>query len=237
VTTGRGLPEYEPRPVEWTPEITRRFWELEVTREQNSFARRYGARIVPVICRFVPARSHVLDVGGGPGILAAQLLDAGYTVTVAEATRAGRERTTDRNQERDGYRGVVTVERIGRSGPFDAAVGVEVLEHLQDDEIINLLGLLRRSLPPGSRCVFTTPNQEELGSKVVGCPDCGAQFHRWQHVRSPDPTWLENVLGTPGFVPLRVFTTDWGRPRPSWLRDRRIRRSHGPHLVGVAERV
>lgn len=43
-------------------------------------------------------------------------------------------------------------------GPFDAVIASEILEHLDDDELRDSLGLIRERLVQGGRLLVTTPN-------------------------------------------------------------------------------
>ena len=47
-------------------------------------------------------------------------------------------------------------------GPFDAVIASEILEHLDDDELRDSLGLIRDRLAPGGKLLVTTPNGYSL---------------------------------------------------------------------------
>jgi 2-polyprenyl-3-methyl-5-hydroxy-6-metoxy-1,4-benzoquinol methylase len=48
------------------------------------------------------------------------------------------------------------------SGPFDAVIASEILEHLDDDELGSSLKLIREKLVPGGKLLVTTPNGYSL---------------------------------------------------------------------------
>jgi hypothetical protein len=64
-----------------------------------------------------------------------------------------------------------------------------------------MLGEIRRILKPGTGYLFvTTPNNENLEASTVFCPECGAVFHRYQHLRSFTIESLEELMRSHGFA-------------------------------------
>lgn len=78
---------------------------------------------------------------------------------------------------------------------FDVVVMSEVLEHLDEEVFEATLAEVKRVLRPGGRFIGTVPAREKLEDAVVVCPHCGAQFHRWGHVRSFSVATLTAALG------------------------------------------
>lgn len=113
----------------------------------------------------VPSGTQIVDLGAGQGAFSARLADAGYAVTAvdknAEDFRApgvgflpvnfdfGAEVESFIEQHRD---------------RFDAAIGMEVIEHVENpwDYCRLLLSLVR----PGGIVLITTPNVESVHSRV-----------------------------------------------------------------------
>ena len=83
----------------------------------------------------------------------------------------------------------------------DAVSLIEVVEHLDDQTLPVVLAEARRVLRPGGTLLVTTPYQEDLSASTMQCPECGAEFHAIQHVRSWTPRALGSVLAAAGFVP------------------------------------
>jgi hypothetical protein len=54
-----------------------------------------------------------------------------------------------------------------------------------------------------------TPNRENLDESIVFCPDCGAAFHRWQHVRSWTPKSIILTMQNSGFQTVHVNETNF----------------------------
>ena len=123
-------------------------------------------------------------------------------------------------------------------GSFDVILVIEVVEHLGDGHLVATLAELRRLLKPGGSVVVTTPNQEDLSAFHKFCPECGAVFHEWQHVRSWTADSLPKFFGEYGFSAKHVLCTDLGVTNPlrwavSILRRHLRGRKVLPHLVAV----
>lgn len=103
-----------------------------------------------------------------------------------------------------------------------------------------------RVLRPGGRFVLTTPHEEDLGAHKVACPECGAVFHRVQHLESVDAASLRALLGRHGLRVRQLRATNFRHfpDRPFWGRLvarvmrllSRLEARTAPHLVAVAER-
>jgi SAM-dependent methyltransferase len=226
--------------IVWTPELVDRFWNYEITQTHNSFSFKHGKAIAKFIRLMVPPPGRIVDVGAGPGFLTEALLNAGFEVASVEDSQRGQEMCTLRNFESPGFLGTVALANARRLGKFDAAIAVEVIEHLNNLELSNLLKLIVGLLNPDASCILTAPNEEELSKNLVVCPQCSTCFHRWQHVRSVDAGQMMQYTSHPGLRPVLTFATDWSSHVPAYFRGRalsRRRRMSGPHLVGVARRA
>lgn len=112
------------------------------------------------------AGCRVIDVGSGQGAFAARLSDAGYAVTsvdknVADFRADGVEFIAvdfDNAQQVAGF-------RQSHEGQFDVAIGMEVIEHVENPwEYCRLLLSLVR---PGGLVLITTPNVESALSRTT----------------------------------------------------------------------
>lgn len=111
------------------------------------------------------AGSRVIDVGSGQGAFAARLRDNGYTVTAV-----------DKNADDFRAEGVefirldfdiahqVDAFKSSHRGQYDIAVGMEVIEHVENpwEYCRFMLSLVR----PGGVVLLTTPNSESIQSRV-----------------------------------------------------------------------
>jgi 2-polyprenyl-3-methyl-5-hydroxy-6-metoxy-1,4-benzoquinol methylase len=157
---------------------------------------RFAVRRAFLLAR-VRAGERVLDLGCGDGAFAAELVNAGCEVTMAdvagEALRRARERAP----------GAVAVE-LDEGAPlpfaedaFDVVWAGEVLEHVAD--VVGLLAEVRRVLRWGGRLLVTAP----WHGRVVIATD--AHFDpRADHLRFFSARTLRAVLNDAGFADASV---------------------------------
>lgn len=239
-------PTFDPHPVIWTSEKIGLVWSFN-TRDDDPrryFSAHSGARIVRYVARRIRLEAQrVLDFGCGPGYLMRHFLDLGITCAGVEFAEESVKAATDALADHPGFRGVThatTVPTPLAAGSHDVIFLVEVIEHLLDDQVAPTLDELERVLAPGGHLVVTTPNAEDLSANVVRCPDCGAVFHRWQHVRSFTPSALRELLTDRGFDVLSAEGTYFG-PLNAWQHAKRslrslIGRAYSPHLIAIARK-
>lgn len=95
----------------------------------------------------------IVDLGAGSGALALRLKDAGYDVTAVDVD------VSSLPPDMPGIEADLTAadlsQKVGR-GSYDAAVGVEVIEHLRDP--YGFLDSALQLLRPGGILLLTTPN-------------------------------------------------------------------------------
>jgi SAM-dependent methyltransferase len=238
--------------LKWTPEAVRRFWDYQnahAAAEEGSFSRRFGARIVRLGLRGARVRGPVVDLGCGAGFLCEALLHAGHAVQAFDSSPAALERVRARFAGEPRLLGAGLAELhalpLG-DGEAGAVFLVEVLEHLPRERWDPLVAEVARVLAPGGRFVLTTPHDEDLAAQRVACPECGAVFHRVQHVESVEAPSLRALLERHGLEVRRLDATNfrhfpdrpvWGRLVARLMRSlARLEARATPHLVAVAER-
>jgi len=166
-------------------------------------------------------------------------------VTAADVSKDAVKAAGESFKPLSGFRGAMTVDELIAAGtPFDAAVSMEVVEHLSDEHLEIFFRNLGRLLRPDGIAVITTPNEENMDLSMVYCPDSDRIFHRWQHVRQWSGKTLGDAVAARGFRVERVYTTDFSK-RPSsdvlGAAKRLAKRALGrpekrPHLVCIARR-
>ena len=114
---------------------------------------------------------------------------------------------------------------------YDLILMTEVIEHLSPDETPSVLRKLATLAAPGGRVLITTPNDENLKTMDVMCPDCGCTFHRWQHQQSWTLERLRELVIAAQLTPCKSAKIRWGGTR--------IKRFLYPALsaVGVLEKT
>ena len=237
---------FEPHEVIWDGVKIARYWDhlskLPGALE-NCWSRQVGRALLRHVCRYVRLTGRILDYGCGPGYLLRELLNVAPTALVQGADYSPETVKLVNGllgaEERFGGASLVnTTPTHYDASSFDVVFFVETIEHIPDAMRGAALAELRRLLRPGGTVVVTTPNEEDLGSNQTMCPDCGALFHRIQHLSSWSRESLQRAMEAAGFRSLRC---DALHLRPAYsvlhaLRDRFLRKQQLPHLVylGIA---
>jgi SAM-dependent methyltransferase len=228
--------------VDWTPEKIAATWDFfseQLGGRDLYFSSHSGKWIVKRVDRELGLRDkRILDFGCGRGDLLAHLFRRGVAASGFEISPDSAEVTRTRFAAEPLFRGVATSPGELADGSFDVVMLVEVIEHLLDEEVGSVLAEVRRVLADGGRVVVTCPNRENLAEDSVRCPDCGAVFHRWQHVRSLDPRSIAELFQAHGFRTEKSEGVYWGLTPyavvRTWLRN--PGRLPRPHLLYVGRR-
>ena len=123
---------------------------------------------------------------------------------------AARKQVTDRYGSNSGFLGAFNQDEINDSGlHFDAIIIAEVIEHLYDKQLDDLLETLTKLSTPKTRLIFTTPNEEKLEDSYILCPVSRQVFHRWQHVRTWSQASVKTYLNSRNFDVITSLTTDF----------------------------
>ncbi len=235
----------------WTPEKVKRFWAFYSRlpgEVENFFARQVGDAVINLVRSVVRLQGSLLDYGAGDGSLTARLLELGAgPVYACENHSAGVEALTKKFAGHPLFKGAFESARLPTTPGadfFDALFMLEVIEHLEGDAMDTTLRTARGVLKPGGLLVVTTPNEEDLDGNKVLCPDCGAIFHKVQHVNRFDAQALSDLLGRYGFKArfcdaVWLFDYKRGKAVRRWLKQvtGRAARQPRPHLVFVGTKA
>lgn len=150
----------------------------------------------------------VIDLGCGPGQFLARLVGtpaftriAGCDVSARSLQQAGRRLHLDRLSERQSHRielfqGALTYEDPRFAG-FDAAVLMEVVEHVDQTRLEALESVVFERARPGS-VVVTTPNCE-YNALYDGLTGMRHPDHRFEWTRAELADWAGRVGSTYGY--------------------------------------
>lgn len=168
-------------------------------------------------------RNRLLEIGCGAGAFLRQARAAGWSVTGTENAWSTIERL--RAQGLEVWHG--TTEFPGEFDEhFDAAVMLEVIEHLSDFRA--LLDEAWRVVRPGGRLILSTPNIGSLTRRLIGGRwRIVAEEHLWYF----SPTTLRRALRGAGFTMTSIESRNFYPPEV-WLAWTRVDGTRGLPVVG-----
>jgi 2-polyprenyl-3-methyl-5-hydroxy-6-metoxy-1,4-benzoquinol methylase len=196
--------------MEWTPEMVKRFWDYESQRPENYFTYQVGDKVALLLRKYVSQGGSILDVGCGRGYMVPHLLEMGYQVMGVENSPQSIDLVREKYGEEAGFLGVMPSEDLGSiDTQFNAVILLEVIEHIEDDEVDGLLQFVASKLRKDGGILFIScPNSENLENEEIYCPCCEKVYHRWQHVQSWSGERLSKRLEKNGFSVVDVVETD-----------------------------
>lgn len=123
-------------------------------------------QIAEYIKNHVPATASILDLGAGEGALSARLSDMGYVITAVDKD-AKNFKLKSVSFESVNFDSLQAMDRfvLDRQHMFDVVLGVEVIEHVEDQcrYIRQLLSMAK----PGGLILITTPNTTSWLSRMI----------------------------------------------------------------------
>ena len=226
--------------VEWTPEKIGTYWDFvsATTQPENHFTYVAGSAVASHVAREVPlAGRSVLDFGCGPGHLFGHLVKQAPTLDYfgMDFSPGSVEQAKKKWGGKPQFTGGAAIGAfpVTLDRQFDVILCCEVIEHLDDPTLEHVCEAFTRLLRPGGTLFMTTPNNEDLTRNATMCPDCGATFHRWQHMRTWNARSLVAQMARHGFTNHRTTELVYGR---NWLHSQvvtRARRALGKSLTNL----
>jgi 2-polyprenyl-3-methyl-5-hydroxy-6-metoxy-1,4-benzoquinol methylase len=232
--------------MEWTPERISRFWDWQSQHPDVYFTYQFGPAIVASLKKYLDGRRTILDYGCGVGYLMPHLCAIAPEVYGADPSVESVARTNERLAGTPSFKGAYLIDALRAKGmTFDAVLSIEVVEHLKDDALNEVLSDVRGLLAPDGVAIFSTPNDEDLSKNMIICPPTGEIFHRWQHVRSWNRDTLPARLRAAGYEVIEVLETNMAVAKldslTALIKSVIKRLAFGtpprPHLVCIAKRA
>lgn len=209
--------------VTWTSDKTARLWDYYSSSQHIEglyFSKQVGHIVFNYAKRHINmAKVHsILDYGCGQGHMLKHLLSLAsdhqscYGLDFSEKSVA---RVNSEFSSSARFKGAACLgdeSELIPDSSMDLIFVLEVIEHLDDQQLNIMKNTVYRKLKHGGSVVVTTPNQENLNESVVFCPDCGATFHRWQHIRRWDPKSITVTMQHSGFKTIHANETNFKIP-------------------------
>ena len=228
--------EFRPHSVDWTEQKVARFWDYLAETDAGEFFSEKHSRDIAGMLIQIAHPGAVVDIGCGTGALAAELGRRGVRAVGVDSSEDALRAASARAPDASFRLGSVASLPLADDS-MDAALLIEVVEHLDDATLGATLTEARRVLRQRGVLLVTTPNAETLSASTRECPDCGARFHIYQHVRRWTRESLHAALADHAFRPqVREVRFVENGPWPEVLARRvyyRLR-GHRPRLMAIA---
>jgi 2-polyprenyl-3-methyl-5-hydroxy-6-metoxy-1,4-benzoquinol methylase len=235
--------------IEWDDNKVSRLWNYYSRTPPYSdiyFAKLFGGRILERSGVPLQEELEVLDFGCGPGFIWDHLVRLGARWSYAaldfspDSVKQVQKKGTGHRRFK-GAEHVVQLPCSSSDSSFDVVLLLEVVEHLTDAHMEATLTEVARVLKQGGVVVVTTPNDENLAASTKFCPECGAIFHEWQHVRTWTVGSLRSRMLSRGFTLQMAKTLDFeAAGAMGWaiqLARRLSQRSNGkPHMIATFQK-
>lgn len=190
-----------PQEFVWTDQAIDDFWNYASNSVlmRNSFSKMWSPDLAKIILKLIPRGSTICDFGAGSGDMIVELLKYGYKVGAYEPSEERRSAFPIQVVENKNFLGFRTDLK------YDCVICFEVLEHLTDIALPNVLKKINKLLKDDGLFIGSTPWDEDLKNNYCLCPSCHILFHRWQHMRSFNKESIKKLLFDYKFIPLEMF--------------------------------
>lgn len=203
--------------IDWNDDKISRLWDYySITPPYSDiyFSKVFGKQLLNKTGLPLHEPISVLDFGCGPGFIWDHLIatDIKWFYSGVDFSKDAVAILSKKAVGHKQFKGVHHVTRLPLDFPpkhFDAILLFEVIEHLNDDYLDETIREVSRLLKHGGIVVVSTPNEENLADATKFCPDCGAIFHEWQHVRSWSVVSLKTCMSKYGFRVVKAQTLDF----------------------------
>ncbi|PZX49799.1 methyltransferase family protein [Algoriphagus ratkowskyi] len=200
----------------WDSEKINDFWDFASKEPKKYFTHNHGNEIVQFFEPDLSNNSKILDYGAGLGFLSEILLKKGYQVKCMDSSSDSLNVLDDKLRGYPNYLGAQNLKDLQNTDvKFDVIFVIEVIEHLNDVFLEELMKNVSALLSNRGQVIFTTPNNEDLTQSYIYCPFSDLIFHRWQHVRSWNKKSLSKTLISMGFNSIETRETHF-LPKPKW---------------------
>jgi ubiquinone/menaquinone biosynthesis C-methylase UbiE len=193
--------------IRWDDQKIARIWNYYASNrsyDNQYFSNHSGAFILKELQRYTTFEGDILDFGCGPGYMIGHLLGIVNSGSVSglDFSEESISQVNKKYSENPTFKKALCVKKLPSLFPdssIDIIISIEVIEHLNDDKITEMLKEAKRILRPEGTLIITTPNEENLDANNTICPDCGCIFNRWQHIRTWEKVSLSRCLEKSGF--------------------------------------
>lgn len=191
--------------VEWTNEKLTRFWDWHNTKDyqDNWFTKQVGDGLINFVTKHVKIEGDILDYGSGKAHFTNLLLQfKRANISSSDFSEKAVNYAQAAFKSKKNFKGAYLLKTLPsdiKKESFNIVFLLETIEHLTENYLNATLREINRILQKNGKLIITTPSNENLIANYVHCPDCGAVFHRMQHMRSFSETKLAKLVDSYNF--------------------------------------
>jgi len=232
---------FNPHHVVWDNDKIARVWNFYSSMENDYFSQAAGDSLLDHVRRKVPLRGKALDYGCGAGHFIEKLLARRIPTAAYDLSEESLKIVADKFHAHPFFLGAIHSAGLPTPIPedaYNAVFFIETIEHLLPEEAGPVLRELHRITKRGGHVIVTTRNEEDMARKEVQCPDCGAIFHRKQHLTAFSAPSLALTMSEGGFSGLYCRPVMFSVSRLSGLRQvyARVRGEKLPSLLYIGRK-
>jgi SAM-dependent methyltransferase len=184
---------------------------------QMYFSKIFGGKILKKSGLNLKKGLRVLDYGCGPGYIWEHIneLCRNWRYTGIDFSMKSIDKILKKKDGETGqniFETALFVQQLPttlNAAEYDLVLLIEVVEHLNDKYLDGAISEIKRVIKKDGLLLITTPNAENLELSKKFCPDCGAIFHEWQHVRMWDIDTLNKFMLRNSFELVRYSELDF----------------------------
>lgn len=237
----------------WTDKNLKKFWDYWSDKEEDYFTEVFGDVIVSLFNEYFKNNPKCVDYGCGTGGLVKSLVSNGIKTIGIDYNQKSVNSVKDKFKMYPSFEGTYSVEELRKDEAkkidADIVFSIETIEHVLSGNLNEYFSSIKNIMTDNSLLIISCPNDEDIQSAKVYCPDSDLTFHPMQHVRSLNKKSLAELVETQGFKMLKVFSTDLGAnykySKKNFLKSKlRLIKSflfnydlYQPHLFGVFKKI
>jgi SAM-dependent methyltransferase len=236
--------------IDWDDDKVSRLWDYySITPPYADifFSKVFGKQLLNKTGLPLHESISVLDFGCGPGFVWDHLIasDIKWIYSGVDFSKDAVAILSKKAVGHKQFMGAHHVTRLPLNLPpnhFDAILLFEVIEHLNDNYFDETILEVSRLLKQGGMVIISTPNEENLADATKFCPDCGAIFHEWQHVRNWSVASLKSCMAKYGFRLVKAQKLDFsatGILRQLFTLSKKLLgiKNRQPHLIASFQKL
>lgn len=243
------MPNFNIHKVNWNDKNVAQYWDY--ISQNDRFSNLYYTKMVgDSLMKFLSKKitlnnKSFLDYGSGPGYILQHIINGKYTIKYSALDFS--KKSIDELIDKYGSNKIFDKAYFVETTPFnidkkfDIVSSFEVIEHLSDTHLSSMMDEIKKMLNTNGFVFITTPNDELLENNEFMCPECGCEFHRWQHMRNWTEEKLVDYMDKKGFEKVFSGTTAFGSYPLTLIRKIGIKILKGsykaPHLYYIGKLI